>query len=1579
MKIARVLCSTLALLAIFESSKTLAQTNVGQWNFQGNLQPVIGAAPLSFADATTVSGTEFSNTAVFGISPINGTNATVMYFPISGATGGYSMPTTALQANGGGTLVNNYTIVMDVLFPANESAQVRPLVQTDDAVLTPDADFVVDTTGGIGAPPGPYSGAILPNTWYRVAFSVTANEIDKFINGVEVGTQPTGGADSRFALAQGGAPAPSGYALLFQNSTTNGAADGYVSSLQLWNDALSAGQIAALGTPSADKIPTNITSIPSYVTGKVPSPNANSVPPVTSIAGVLNPGGATIDSNSISMTLDGASLDFTNSYDGTNYSLSASPTNVYPAFSLHTVAIIYTDSVVGHTTNSWTFTVFGYQSVTLPAPIYFESFDEVPEGGIPAGWTVTNWTDSLAAGTNLDNTQSDSYLNWVTIGQAHYFSVYPDTNDYTSPGFPNVAGNSRQMTPPIVENGVFLTNLCSGNLMVAESDQRGGNQVQVMFTSDYDFTGHSNIYVSFHNMNEQNQDNVCSVEYSIDGGTNWLPLLYMLDDGTTDADGSDVVTNAATGQIDAVATFSTARSDQAHGLAYGAFIGAPISSNLAPYIRPCRNDDPVQQKRIEVFGLPAAANQKAVRLRFMQAGTGSWFFDIDDLGFYSIPQPIFLVQPQPVLADFNGPAVFSAEVGGTDLTYQWSFGGSNIVGASSSTYVIPNTISNNTGLYTVIAGNSFGSVTSSPISLTLVFTPIILSSPQDLTIAPSDPASFTVQARGGRPLSYQWFMDGGLITGATNSTYSITNSTTNDSGLYSVQISNIFSTVSAKPADLTVYSGPITNSMIAHYTFDGSYSDVTGNGNDGLPVGTPTFEPGILGMAIHTTTSGTPANAPATNNYVTLGMDPELNFGSDYNGDSSDFSVSFWVQILHQNDDQSFIGNKDWNSGSNPGWIIDSEGDGMKWNYRDDAINITGVGSSRRDSPHVGPQLEDGGWHHVLVTFARHSVGTTYVDGALANVTSIAPDVGSIGGSLDTSGLGYSLNIGQDGTGHYTDGGSSSSIDMRVDDLAIWGRVLNSHEALGIFNAGLNSNTVDQASVDSVGVKPEIQIQPADQSATPGQSVSLYASVLGSPTLTYQWFFGTTNIANATNSAYTITNLQAGSSGSYSVIVSNSYGLATSRVASVTYIPAPNVTVNPVGEVVDVGGSVTFSASASGGQPITYWWVNGTNVVPNSGSTNLTLSNVQLTNAGSYHLVASNSFGSAMTAPAVLKVWQGPIVSNLVVHLTFDGNLDDSSGRTNNATYATNGANADPNPTFVPGKIGEAFEYTTTTNALVQEYATLGYPADLQFDSTNDFSVSFWANYTNQNDDLPFIANKDWNSSGNPGWGIMTQGGGNFRVNVDGPAGSADKYDQSGTPSTLKNGNWHNIVVSFQRAPAGTSAYVYEYLDGILVLKNAAAVQGSIDTLGLTFTNEQSVPSNNQTNWAVNIGQDGTGVYHDGGSAYDINAKIDDLGIWRRALTPKEAAAIFAAGQSGEDLTKAVVGASTGGGTTLSATVSGGNLILTWQGSATVELETTPSLSPEAWTPVPGTLGASSASIPLNASASAFFRLVQVQ
>ncbi|HTI73215.1 MAG TPA: LamG-like jellyroll fold domain-containing protein, partial [Candidatus Limnocylindria bacterium] len=387
-----------------------------------------------------------------------------------------------------------------------------------------------------------------------------------------------------------------------------------------------------------------------------------------------------------------------------------------------------------------------------------------------------------------------------------------------------------------------------------------------------------------------------------------------------------------------------------------------------------------------------------------------------------------------------------------------------------------------------------------------------------------------------------------------------------------------------------------------------------------------------------------------------------------------------------------------------------------------------------------------------------------------------------------------------------------------------------------------------------------------------------------------------------------------------------------------------------------------------GGRPMTFTWFHDDVIVPDSTASALVLKPVTMTDAGYYRLVASNSFGVVTSSVARLQVANTSITDALVLHLTFDGQLDDSSGRSNHAAYAFNGLNAKKMPTFAAGQIGQAFQYTTLADGSRIEYATLGYPPDLQLGANTDFTVSMWVNYTNQMGDPPFISNKDWNRSHFQGWAITTQNGGTFRVNATGPNEGADFFTTATTP-VIRNGRWHHLLVSFQRAASGQSAYVYTYVDGKLTDRTPAAISGTIDTLELPFNSGGSIPTSQHT-WAVNIGQDGTGAFLYNGSASAVGVKIDDLGIWRRALTSKEAEAIYAAGLAGQDLTHATVPL------LLFASLSKETVGLSWAGRAGVWLETNASLAPDQWVRVADSEGSSGMTLPLNGQA-AYFRLAQ--
>jgi hypothetical protein len=82
--------------------------------------------------------------------------------------------------------------------------------------------------------------------------------------------------------------------------------------------------------------------------------------------------------------------------------------------------------------------------------------------------------------------------------------------------------------------------------------------------------------------------------------------------------------------------------------------------------------------------------------------------------------------------------------------------------------------------------------------------------------------------------------------------------------------------------------------------------------------------------------------------------------------------------------------------------------------------------------------------------------------------------------------------------------------------------------------------------------------------------------------------------------------------------------------------------ISPLGGSDVVGSTVTFTAAFSSETPITYQWRvdkgSGPVNIPNATNTTLTLTNLQLTDSGSYSLQASNAAGAAVTSSSAFVV-----------------------------------------------------------------------------------------------------------------------------------------------------------------------------------------------------------------------------------------------------------------------------------------------------------------------------------------------------
>jgi pectate lyase len=205
--------------------------------------------------------------------------------------------------------------------------------------------------------------------------------------------------------------------------------------------------------------------------------------------------------------------------------------------------------------------------------------------------------------------------------------------------------------------------------------------------------------------------------------------------------------------------------------------------------------------------------------------------------------------------------------------------------------------------------------------------------------------------------------------------------------------------------------------------------------------------------------------------------------------------------------------------------------------------------------------------------------------------------------------------------------------------------------------SGSVTSAVAQLTV-STPVAPSISTQPQDQTnILPGATATFTVVAGGSDPLTYQWFYNTnTPLANATDSTLIITNVQLAVAGSYSVAVSNTAGgvISTNAFLTVnTNSVAPTFISQPASQIVLVGGTASFSATADGTAPINYQW--NKNGVPISGATSSTLNvtNVQVTDSGSsYTVTASNSVNSVTSSGAVLTVTATVPVVNSEYNLT---------------------------------------------------------------------------------------------------------------------------------------------------------------------------------------------------------------------------------------------------------------------------------------------------------------------------------------
>jgi uncharacterized repeat protein (TIGR01451 family) len=623
--------------------------------------------------------------------------------------------------------------------------------------------------------------------------------------------------------------------------------------------------------------------------------------------------------------------------------------------------------------------------------------------------------------------------------------------------------------------------------------------------------------------------------------------------------------------------------------------------------------------------------------------------------------PAIVTQPASLVVTQNHTAVFSVAANGTPpLSYQWGFGGTDLLGETAASLTISSAQPAHAGSYAVRVNNRVGGVESAPATLTVLVPPTISQEPASRTNTAGSTATFSVTAAGTAPFSYQWYFNNDEIAGATSAMLTLSNVQKPNAGDYTVVIANSAGRTTSAVAQLTVIEVDFGDAP------DGPYPTLfVSNGARHI------IQPGVhLGVAIDFEPDGQPSSGASGDDAfgtadedgiifrdallvgqpvrvdVVASTSGVLNAWFDFagNGTWSDAGDQIFTNTPLVAGTNSLIFQVSPAATSQPTFArfrfstisgLGFTGEAVDGEVEDYALRVgpaVQMAVSMTASPAITAVGSNVSYHISVTNHGPSAAANVIVSDLLPaslGFVSALPSVGSCtqDGQLITCNFGTVPAAGN----------ATVLITSRAGvEGAITNAVNVSSSEQDLF-AGDNTAVV----ISEAHLYPAITQHPVSQTVTNGDTVVI--SVVASGTaLEYQWFFNGTNLPAGTNATVTIPNVQPVNEGAYVVLVANAVGSVTSAPAQLTVLVPVSITAQPQSLTANAGSQASFTVQVAGTPPFSYQWLHNGTALSDETRATLVISNAQPAHEGAYTVVITNAAGIVESAPATLAVIVAP-------------------------------------------------------------------------------------------------------------------------------------------------------------------------------------------------------------------------------------------------------------------------------------------------------------------------------------------------